>query len=60
MGNLSKPMTVRVLVDDQLELDRLSDETGIKRSKLVRLAVKIGLPDLRKDLTRLARNTDKR
>ena len=52
MGNLSQPISVRLLIKDKIELDQLSDETGITPSKLVRLAVKIGLPDLVNQLGR--------
>ncbi len=52
MGNLSQPISVRLLIEDKIELDQLSDQTGIAPSKLVRLAVKIGLPDLVNQLGR--------
>ena len=50
MGNLSRPISVRLIAEDHLELAKLSWTTGITPSKLVRLAVKIGLPDLKKEL----------
>jgi len=47
-GTLTKPVPVRLNKDASEDLQDLSDFTGTDKSKLIRLAIKIGLPEIRK------------
>lgn len=47
---LSNPMPIRVMVPDEEVLKRVSASTGVPVSVLARMAIKLGLPILRKQL----------
>ena len=52
MATLSRPIPVRLLSEDDQELRALSKATGVPYSALVRLAVQLGMPLLKKQLSK--------
>lgn len=48
--SLSNPMPIRVMVSDEEALKTLSAATGVPVSVLARMAIKLGLPILAKQL----------
>lgn len=48
MSELTSPMPVRLLKEDDLALRELAKKTGIPFSSLIRLAVQAGVPAVKK------------
>lgn len=48
MATLTKPIPVRLLESDNQEIRAISKETGVAFASLVRLAVSLGLPGIKK------------
>jgi hypothetical protein len=49
-SKFSKPIPIRLLRKDEVILGQLAEVTGISMSRLVRIAVRLGLPGLTEQL----------
>ena len=47
-ATLSKPIPVRLTGETLSDLREIADYTGTDRSKLLRLAIKLGMPEVRR------------